>query len=694
MDPSPASALASNASKGADRSLSMRQTLARVLWLLIACLTLLHVATSFPILYVQFTTVCASCLLRPGNITELSALGLSPQGFAIYLLVLAAVFTLIYCLVGATIFWRKTTDPVAVLVALTLLFFGGFASWGPTDEFSGASPWWQALVLALYVAGRALLLLMLFLFPDGHFTPRWARAPALVGVALVATLSLFLLDALPAWLVMASVLLSAAAFIGGVLSQIYRYRRGSSAAQRQQTKWIVFGITIAIGAQIVELAALQLLGAHIWLELLGNLIVSLAFLLIPITIGIAILRYRLFDIDTLINRTLVYGSLSIGVVALYALAVGAGSLVFQSGAAPISSLLVTGAIAVLFQPLRAWLQRGVNRLLYGQRDEPYTVLKQLGQQLATASAPQDVLPAVVETVVQAFKVPYVGIALAQNGVLAVAAETGARDSEVVRLPLTQSTVELGELRVAPRARGETFSAADLRLLREVAREASGAVFALQLTTDLRQSHMRLISLREEERRRLRRDLHDGVGSALTGIAFKLGAAQSLMRHDISAGVALLGELKGETQAVIGDLRQLVYGLRPPALDELGLVSALREHVARLPAQGLLIEVDAPETALGLPAAVEIAAYRIALEALTNVIRHAHARSCRIRLTPSLDLLTVEVSDDGAGLPADYKPGVGVSTMRERAAELGGSCAITQRPSRGVQILVQLPLLSP
>jgi len=693
MDPSSASALTANDSKAPGHTLSWRRALARGLWLLIAGLTLLHVATSFPILYAQFTTVCASCLLRPENVEELSELGLAPQGFAIYLLVLAALFTLIYCLVGATILWRKTTDPEAVLVALTLLLFGGFASWGPADALTGASPWWRALILTLFAAGRALLLLMLFLFPDGHFTPRWVRAPAIAGLTLVVTLSLFPLDALPAWLLLAGVLLSAVAFLGGALTQIYRYRRNSSTAQRQQTKWVVFGVVIAIGAQIIELGALQLLGAHIWLELLGNLIVSIAFLLIPITIGIAILRYRLFDIDALINRALVYGALSVGVVALYALAVGAGSFVFQSGAAPIVSLLVTGAIAVLFQPLRAWLQRGVNRLLYGQRDEPYTVLAQLGQQLARASAPQDVLPAVAKTVAQAFKVPYVGIALMQNGALTVAAETGVRDPEVVRLPLMQSTVELGELRVAPRARGEAFSAADLRLLREVAREAGNAVYALQLTADLRQSHMRLISLREEERRRLRRDLHDGVGSALTGIAFKLGAAQNLMPHDSSAAAALLGELKGEAQAVIGDLRRLVYDLRPPALDELGLASALREHVARLPAQGLLIKVDAPETTLELPAAVEIAAYRIALEALTNVIRHAHARSCLIRLTTSVETLTVDVIDDGIGLPTDYTPGVGVSTMRERAAELGGACLITTCPSGGVQTLVRLPLLN-
>jgi signal transduction histidine kinase len=250
---------------------------------------------------------------------------------------------------------------------------------------------------------------------------------------------------------------------------------------------------------------------------------------------------------------------------------------------------------------------------------------------------------------------------------------------------------LGELIVAPRAKGERFSAADLRLLREVAREASSAVFALQLTGDLRQSHMRLISLREEERRRLRRDLHDGAGSALTGIAFKLGAAQSLVRQESSAGAALLGELKEETQAVIADLRRLVYDLRPPALDDLGLVSALREHVARLPTQELRIEVDASDIALELPAAVEIAAYRIALEALTNVIRHAHARSCHICLSVSGEALTLKVVDDGNGLPVDYAPGVGLSAMRERAAELGGSCVITQRLSGGAQLLAELPL---
>src|SRR5262249_51440646 len=157
-------------------------------------------------------------------------------------------------------------------------------------------------------------------------------------------------------------------------------------------------MVVAVGTQGMELAALQILGAHIWLELLGNLVVSVAFLLIPLAIGVAILRHHLFNIDSLINRTVVYGSLSIGVVALYALIVGAGSAALQGNASPVLALVATGAIALLVQPLRMWLQRGVNRLLYGQRDEPYTVLTQLRLQLMGASAPIDLVPTVVETV--------------------------------------------------------------------------------------------------------------------------------------------------------------------------------------------------------------------------------------------------------------------------------------------------------
>jgi signal transduction histidine kinase len=212
-----------------------------------------------------------------------------------------------------------------------------------------------------------------------------------------------------------------------------------------------------------------------------------------------------------------------------------------------------------------------------------------------------------------------------------------------------------------------------------------------------------VSAREEERRRLRRDLHDGLGPTLAGQTLKVGAIRNLLARDPSAADRLLVELGAEIEAAIADIRHLVYALRPPALDELGLVAALRAEAMRHDIEenygsgpGMdretrpRVTVEAPDPLPALPAAVEVAAYRIACEALTNAIRHSQATSCRIRLTLD-DALHVEVADDGMGLPAERRVGVGLVSMRERAEELGGACSITSELGRGVRVLATLPL---
>jgi signal transduction histidine kinase len=198
-------------------------------------------------------------------------------------------------------------------------------------------------------------------------------------------------------------------------------------------------------------------------------------------------------------------------------------------------------------------------------------------------------------------------------------------------------------------------------------------------------------MREEERRRLRRDLHDGLGSALTSVTFQLDAASNLLDRDPAAVKTLLSELKAQTQAAIADIRRLVYNLRPPILDEWGLVAALHEQVAQYELNAVRVTVEAPESLPALPAAIEVAAYRIALEALANVIRHAQATRCTIRLDVYDDALTIEVQDNGRGLPPDYHAGVGISAMRERAAELGGSCVIENVAAGGTRVYTWLPL---
>jgi signal transduction histidine kinase len=214
--------------------------------------------------------------------------------------------------------------------------------------------------------------------------------------------------------------------------------------------------------------------------------------------------------------------------------------------------------------------------------------------------------------------------------------------------------------------------------------------ALQLSADLQRSRERLVTAREEERRRLRRDLHDGLGPRLAAQTLKVGSARSLYPQDPAAADALLAGLETDIEAALTDIRRLVYDLRPPALDELGLVGAVRETAAQYGENGLSISLRTPERLPILPAAVEVAAYRIVQEALTNVVRHAHAGSCLIRLSLN-DVLELEITDDGVGLPADRRAGVGLSSMRERAAELGGTCLIEPAPSGGVRVLARLPL---
>jgi signal transduction histidine kinase len=535
--------------------------------------------------------------------------------------------------------------------------------------------------------------------------PRWARVPILFWSAgllylLFPTGLYAALEPPSEW--------AFPMFVGGLcagaIAQIYRYVRVSQPVQRQQTKWVVFGATAAVAGTTMASALPALFPSltqpglpALLTHLASDTAITFCLLLIPVSIGIAVLRYRLWDIDPIVNRTLVYGGLTTGVVGIYVLVVGGLGAVFQTGGNLLISLLATGIVAVLFQPLRDHLQRAVNRLMYGERDEPYTVISRLGQRLEATLAPDAVLPTVVETVKEALKLPYAAIALKQDDTLAIAAEDGrlqhsSLPNDLVRLPLVYQNEPVGELLLAPRATGESFSSADHRLLDDLARQAGVAAHAVQLTMDLQRSRERLVTAREEERRRLRRDLHDGLGPQLASLTLKLDAARNLLGHNPAATDALLAELKGQTQGAISDIRRLVYALRPPALDDLGLVSALREQAAQYQHTGVHITVQAPERMPSLPAAVEVAAYRIAQEALINVVRHADARNCTIRL--ALDNgLCVEVTDDGHGIEAEHHAGVGLHSMRERAEELGGNLAIESMPTRGTRVQARLPLSS-
>jgi signal transduction histidine kinase len=417
-----------------------------------------------------------------------------------------------------------------------------------------------------------------------------------------------------------------------------------------------------------------------------------ALLFVPVFTYIAILKYHLYYIDVVINRTLVYGALTACVAGIYVLAVVALGALFQAQGHLAVSLSATGVVAVLFQPLRSRLQRGVNRLMYGERDEPYAVVSRLGRRLEGTLAPESVLPTIAETIAQALKLPYAAILLKEGEGYRTAAAYGSRRGEPETLPLVYQREEIGRLVLSPRAPGEGFSDADRRLLEDLARQAEVAVHAVRLTSDLQRSRESLVATREEERRRLRRDLHDGLGSQLAGLNVQAGTLRRLIPSDPEAAEEVVVELRDELRSAIADIRRLVYDLRPPALDDLGLVEALHRLAERYGSEGgkPRVLVEAPEDLPNLPAAVEVAVYRITQEALTNVARHARAQGCVVRLTVNEDVV-LEIVDDGVGIPAQRGAGVGLSSMQERASELGGSCIVQSVPKGGTQVLVRLSL---
>jgi signal transduction histidine kinase len=248
---------------------------------------------------------------------------------------------------------------------------------------------------------------------------------------------------------------------------------------------------------------------------------------------------------------------------------------------------------------------------------------------------------------------------------------------------------VGELLLCPRRGEAAFSKADRRLLEDLARQAGVVAYAVRAANEIRRARERLVVAREEERRRLRRDLHDGLGPSLASMALMADAALNLFRENPDRTAELLQEVSSEAKAATWEVRRLVYQLRPPALDELGLVGALHEHVERCRA-GMNISISAPASLEPMPAAVEVAAYRIVQEAVTNVVRHSRAQWCEVKLTANGQLL-IEVADDGCGI-GTARLGVGLTSMRERAEELGGMCSVEPRTAGGTLVRAKLPLL--
>jgi signal transduction histidine kinase len=471
--------------------------------------------------------------------------------------------------------------------------------------------------------------------------------------------------------------------VGAVASMTLRWRR-SDRVGRQQLKWLLAVLPFTVVSLIATLVF-----PGTW-----SLVLALpAGILMPIAIGIAVTRHRLYEIDILLNRAALYGLLTAGVAGVYlAVVVIAHSLFGVQGRGLPVQIIATVLAAAALWPLHDRVQRRVDRLFYGDRGVPYEALARLGRRVEEAADPETALNSVVKTIADSLRLPYAALELRLGDGWSPAATYGEAPTQVVAFPLTFQRETVGRLLVGMRSRGENLGPDDVRLLADLARQAGPAAHVVALRRALDASRAGLVTAREEERRRLRRDLHDGIGPTLAGLTLGLDTARA-RAADQPALTELLGKLKAETQRAVTDVRRIVYGLRPPALDDFGLIGSLREEVGRLQyeAPALTVTLDAPDNeAPDLPAATEVACYRIVTEALTNITRHALATKCTVRIRLDDQDLDVEVRDDGVGLPEGWRAGVGITSMRERVTELGGGLVIEPALPHGTRINARLP----
>lgn len=603
----------------------------------------------------------------------------------------------------------------------------GFGLWWIVDTAAGVwlaeatrhDPFLPGASVAFWIyqrlgAGLLLLLpLVLLLHPDGRLPRgRW-RVAALVSLASTALLPLtlvvvpsdiaqeqagrvptelanlqldpFLLP-LPDgfWQVLLRIayVLLPLSLLTPLAVVVARYR-SSQGLRRTRMRWLLW-------AALMD--ALLMLGFGVVPGAVTSYGLVLCVALTAGSVAIALTEPELVDIDALLGSTVVYGALVVASFGLDVLVLGAAGKVLDAGLSGSQSLLVSVfVVSLVYLPLRHRLWDRVRRMTRGERHDPYRVVSRLAERLESSDDPDEQLLEVAEAVARAFRSAYVGVEVVQADGGRTLAEQGRRPRDVEAMSISYRGEEIGRL-LLPAGPRRTLRPADARLLADVVRQAAIVARTARLAEELQGSRERLVTAVEDERRRLRNELHDGLGPTLAAVASRIDTARLVAARDPEASDRMLGQARTEITGLLGEVRRLVYGLRPPALDDVGLVGAIGQQVERLGAPGLEVRAEVPDRLPDLPAAVEVAALRIVSESLANVVRHAHARRCTVALeVVASRALVVSVTDDGVGIGPDVTAGVGLVSLRERAAELGGRCSVTAAPGGGTVVRAELPL---
>jgi len=620
--------------------------------------------------------------------------------------------------------WLVLAVGVSQAWAVGLTAYGG-------DGLLAAAPSWPAYVgPALYIPGWLIpSTLLLALYPDGRLpTPVWRWPVIAAGVAIVLlttcipfpvvgheqahgwamvptfpgrlgdvllpntpmydTHQFVLSDpqatspvapswwwvwtSLGGWVFKPLLALSLLAIWVGTVLRMLRAR----PPRRQQLAWLVCVVMPFLAASLVAPVKL------------ANTLVFLSLLLVPLAVAVGVLRYRLLGIETVLRRGLVYGTFTAAVVAVYLLVAAVAGAAFDRRSLPSAGVVAAALVAVGLAPARDRLQRAVDRLVYGERRDPLRAVTLLGQRVAVTGE-LDLLPGALASVMAAVHAPGAAVA-APDGRIVERVGAAAAGAGTAVLPLWYGGAHVGELRVAARRPGETYSGTEARLLAALALQVAVVVRAFELTEALETERDRVLAAVTTERGRLRADLHDGLGPSLSGVGLGLQALADRLSEQDTAARALLCRIREEVTLALADVRRIIDGLRPTALDTMALPDAIRRHAETISAT-LPILVSAADLPL-LPPQVETAAYRITTEAISNAARHAHAGRVQVTLTAPNGSLQISVADDGHGV-GNAAAGVGLTSMRRRAETLGGTLRIASGPT-GTTVAATLPLEQP
>ena len=621
----------------------------------------------------------------------------------------------------------------AVAAATLTAFLGPPSAHAPVTVGPTARRGFWVIVtfLAAYLVFGAVGALIFLLFPTGLVpSPRWrpilwaivagcvagalggAILPTLYGIDSIANPVFAAPFNVGDWLVEIGFYIVMAGVVASVASLFIRFRR-STADERQQLKWFIYAavatVVLVLPAWIVDSSTPIL-----------YILAAIGAPFIPLAVGIAILKYRLYDIDVVINKTVVYGSLGLFISGVYvAIVVGIGSLVGRGDQSNVAlSIMATAVVAVAAQPVRARLQRMANRLVYGERASPYDVLTQLAERVGGAYATEDVLPRTARVIAEG-TAARADVWLRFGEELRLAARwpsdgedraepirlNGAHGIEPIRgadrsLPIFHQGDLLGAIAVT-KPPAEPLTPAEDKLLDDLTSQAGlvlrnvGLTAELQARLDelsrqaaaLRSSRQRIVAAQDAERKRLERNIHDGAQQHLVALAVKLRLAKTLARTDTAKAAAMLTELRGETEEALETLRDLARGIYPPILEEQGLAAALYAQVYR---SGVSVTIEAD----GLrrhPIETEAAIYFCCLEALQNAAKYARATNVTVRLRDDGDDLVFSVGDDGRGFdPNTVARGSGLQNMVDRVAALGGDIEVTSAPGVGTTVSGSVP----